>query len=135
MSFEQSDHPAVVEPVSDFPGRLGSVDHGPRAGYAGLVDQGVIQSGRCRETCIETITSSSGGSRRRIDRFLEYRLGDGWEPICAFFGKGGARGSVSEYQRSEAHAGVRGTCGEGGSMKNGLWNGGRVLLPVVCAIW
>lgn len=42
MSFEQSDHPAVVEPVSDFPGRLGSVDHGPRAGYAVPV---VVQSG------------------------------------------------------------------------------------------
>lgn len=34
MSFEQSDHPAVVEPVSEPPRRLGSVDHGPRAGYA-----------------------------------------------------------------------------------------------------
>lgn len=40
--LRQSYRPAVVEPVSDFPGRLGSVDHGPRAGYAVPV---VVQSG------------------------------------------------------------------------------------------
>ena len=77
---------------------------------------------------------------RRItppDRLLEYKLGDGWEPLCAFLGKEvpevdfprvNDQKHIQEFQGLVARR----------SMRNGLWNVGRVLLPVlavVCAIW
>ena len=77
---------------------------------------------------------------RRItppDRLLEYRLGDGWEPLCAFLGKKVPEvvfPRVNDQKHMEEFLGILARR----SMKNGLWNVGRVLLPIVvvmCATW
>ncbi|CAF9937178.1 hypothetical protein IMSHALPRED_011046 [Imshaugia aleurites] len=77
---------------------------------------------------------------RRItppDSLLEYKLGDGWEPFCAFSGKEVPEvvfPRVNDQKHMQEFLGLVARR----SMKNGLWNVGRVLLPVVavvCAIW
>ena len=71
------------------------------------------------------------------DRLLEYRLGDGWEPLCAFWGKKLPEvdfPKVNDQKHVEEFLGIMARR----SMKNGLWNVGRVLLPIVvvlCATW
>lgn len=77
---------------------------------------------------------------RRItppERLLEYKLGDGWEPLCAFLGK-----KVPEVDfprvNDQKHMQELLKLVARKSMKNGLWNVGRVLLPIVavmCASW
>lgn len=76
---------------------------------------------------------------RRItpsDRLLEYRLGDGWEPLCAFLGKEVPEvdfPSINDQKHMQEFLGLVARR----SMRNGLWNVGRVLLPavvVLCAI-
>ena len=77
---------------------------------------------------------------RRItppDRLLEYKLGDGWEPLCAFLGKKVPEVDfprVNDQKHMQEFLGLVARR----SMKNGLWNVGRVLLPIVvvmCASW
>ena len=74
---------------------------------------------------------------RRItppERLLEYRLGDGWGPLCAFLGKkvpevDFPRVNDQKYMQERLGIVVR------RSMKNGVWNVGRVLMPVVVVMF
>ena len=77
---------------------------------------------------------------RRItppERLLEYKLEDGWGPLCAFLGKEVPEVEfprVNDQKHMQEFLGIVARR----SMRNGLWNVGRVLLPVVvvvCASW
>ena len=73
---------------------------------------------------------------RRItppERLLEYRLGDGWEPLCAYLGKEVPEVNFPRVNDREHHREFLCIVARR-SAKNVLWNAGRVLLPVLAVL-
>ena len=66
------------------------------------------------------------------ERLLKYRLGDGWEPHCAFLGKPVPDcpfPGVNDREHMDEHLWIMAVR----SMRNGLFNVGKYLVPVATA--
>ncbi len=64
------------------------------------------------------------------ERLLEYKLGDGWEPLCEFLGKPIPHvpfPKVNDQDHMDEHLRIVAVR----SIKNGLFNVGRYATPVV----
>ena len=101
--LQQSGDGAVVEPLFEFSGRLGSVDYWPCEGHAPSVDSGVVESGLQE--------GDAGQGERHVSRSLRARETDhatgsvtgvqigGWmgAALC-FLGEEGTRGGFPQGQ-------------------------------------
>ena len=101
--LRQGGHGTVVEPLFEFPGGLGSVDHRPRTGHAPPVDQGVVESQVQGGDARQSEGDVSGSLRARetdhaAGEVAGVQIGGRVGAALCFLGEGGARGGVPQGQ-------------------------------------